>query len=211
MFSYSAVKRGLDIAGASALLIAASPLIAATAIAVRQNLGTPVLFKQERPGLEGKIFTLIKFRSMKDVDESAGLVTNEQRMTSFGGKLRSTSLDELPSLINVLIGDMSFVGPRPLMPAYMDLYSPEEARRHEVRPGITGLAQVSGRNLLDWSSRFRLDVEYVDNMSFQQDMKVLLMTVATVMSRKGISGEGEATMSAFTGTRTGHTDEERQA
>lgn len=200
MFSYCHVKRGLDIAGASVLLVFASPLLAATAVVVRRKLGSPVLFKQDRPGLEGKIFTLFKFRSMKSVDEAAGLVTNEQRMTSFGRKLRSTSLDELPSLVNVLRGDMSFVGPRPLMVAYLERYSPEEARRHEVRPGITGLAQVNGRNSLDWSDRFRMDVEYVDKLSFTADLKILVKTLTTVLSRSGISGEGEATMSAFTGS-----------
>lgn len=200
MSTYRQVKRGLDIAGASVLLLAASPVLAGTAILVRQKLGSPVLFKQERPGLDGQIFTLFKFRSMRNVDEAAGLVTNEERMTSFGRKLRSTSLDELPSLVNVLKGDMSFVGPRPLMVAYLDRYTPEEARRHEVRPGITGLAQVSGRNSLDWSDRFRLDVEYVDNLSFAKDLHILWETVSTVLSRNGISGEGEATMSEFKGS-----------
>lgn len=201
VISYSDVKRGMDFAAAAVLLVAASPLMAVTAVAVKKNLGSPVLFKQDRPGLDGKIFTLLKFRSMKDVDEAAGLVTNEQRMTPFGSKLRSTSLDELPSLLNVLKGDMSFVGPRPLMPAYLERYTPEEARRHEVRPGITGMAQVSGRNLLDWSSRFKLDVEYVDNLTFSTDLKVLAKTLRTVLSKEGVSGEGEATMSAFMGSK----------
>lgn len=200
MTAYRAVKRGLDIVGASALLIAAAPMMGATALLVRKKLGSPVLFRQDRPGLNGEVFHLMKFRSMLNVDEEAGLVTNEQRMTPFGRALRSTSLDELPSLVNVLKGDMSFVGPRPLMVAYLDRYTPEQARRHEVRPGITGLAQVNGRNLLAWEDRFQMDVEYVDTLSFRRDLEILVKTVTTVLSRRGVTGKGEATMSPFLGT-----------
>ena len=200
MTAYRAVKRGLDIVGASALLIAAAPMMGATALLVRKKLGSPVLFRQDRPGLNGEVFHLMKFRSMLNVDEEAGLVTNEQRMTPFGRALRSTSLDELPSLVNVLKGDMSFVGPRPLMVAYLDRYTPEQARRHEVRPGITGLAQVNGRNLLAWEDRFQMDVEYVETLSFRRDLEILVKTVTTVLSRRGVTGKGEATMSPFLGT-----------
>lgn len=200
MIRYRHVKRCLDIVGSSVLLVATAPIMGVTAVLVRRNLGSPVIFRQARPGKDGEIFELMKFRSMLNVNEAEGLVTNEQRMTDFGRRLRSTSLDELPSLINVLRGDMSFVGPRPLMVAYLDRYTPTESRRHEVRPGITGLAQVNGRNLLAWSDRFKMDIEYVDSMSLGMDLKVLAKTVSTVFSRRGVTGEGQATMSEFMGT-----------
>lgn len=198
--NYADVKRGLDIAAAGTLLVAAAPVIGVTAALVAYYHGRPVLFTQDRPGLSGKVFKLYKFRSMQEIDEAAGLVTDEQRLTRFGHFLRSTSLDELPSLVNVLKGDMSFVGPRPLLVKYLERYTPEQARRHEVRPGVTGLAQVNGRNLLGWSERFELDVQYVDSMSFRGDARILWQTIATVLSRKGISAEGQSTMAQFTGS-----------
>lgn len=201
MIPYRLVKRGLDIVGAAGIIVVASPVIAVTAAAVRKNLGPPVLFTQDRPGKDGVIFRLYKFRSMKNVDYEAGLVVDEDRLTRFGTWLRSTSLDELPSLFNVLKGEMSFVGPRPLLVSYLDRYAPEQARRHEVLPGITGLAQASGRNLLGWDQRFELDVEYVDSMSASLDAKILFRTVAAVLNRSGISADGQATMSEFAGPR----------
>lgn len=199
MIEYRHAKRCLDAAGAVAALIITSPVMACTAIMVRRNLGKPVLFRQERPGKDGRIFNLYKFRSMKDVDVDAGLVSDDDRLTHFGRRLRSTSLDELPSLLNVLKGDMSFVGPRPLLTSYLVRYTHEQARRHDVRPGITGLAQVSGRNLVGWEDRFKLDIEYVDSQSLRQDARILLATVMTVLQRSGISAEGEATMPEFMG------------
>lgn len=193
--SYPRVKRLLDVTGAIICLIFLSPIILITAVAVRVNLGSPVLFKQERPGLNERVFTLYKFRSMKHVDESRNLVTDGERLGTFGRVLRSTSLDELPSLWNVLKGDMSFVGPRPLLVEYLSLYTPDETKRHLVRPGITGLAQVSGRNNLRWEDRFDFDLIYVNNVSFSLDAKILLRTVVAVFSRKDISANGQATMS----------------
>ncbi|WP_413543934.1 sugar transferase [Citricoccus nitrophenolicus] len=201
MIPYRVVKRVVDVAGAAGLIVAASPVIAVTAIAVRKNLGSPVLFTQERPGKDGLVFRMYKFRSMKSVDREAGLVSDKDRLTRFGSWLRSTSLDELPSLLNVLQGDMSFVGPRPLLVSYLERYSPEQARRHEVRPGITGLAQSSGRNHLNWEQRFQLDVKYVDSMSAALDLRILFRTLAAVLKRSGITADGEATMSEFTGSQ----------
>lgn len=194
---YECVKRGLDIVGSGVGLVILSPVIGAVALAVRSKLGSPVIFKQPRPGLNGKIFTLYKFRSMLDVDESRGLLSNEQRITSFGRLLRSTSLDELPSLVNVLKGDMSVVGPRPLLTEYLEAYSPEQARRHEARPGITGLAQVNGRNDLEWEDRFALDVEYVDSRSWTLDLKIILKTLGTALRRDGITSEGHVVGANF--------------
>lgn len=199
MIGYRRIKRALDVVGAAGALVALSPVIAGTAMLVRRRLGSPVLFRQDRPGLDGQIFRLYKFRSMKDVDHAAGLITDEQRLTEFGQRLRSTSLDELPSLLNVLRGDISFVGPRPLLVSYLERYSPEQARRHEVRPGITGLAQVSGRNLVDWDERFALDLQYVDSMSPCTDLRILVKTVAAVFNRQGIASEGHVTMREFQG------------
>ncbi len=199
---YPAVKRAADAVLAGAGLIAAAPVMAGTAAAVAVKLGRPVLFTQQRPGKDGEIFTLYKFRSMKDARLFDGPVSDADRLTAFGRALRSTSLDELPSLWNVLKGDMSLVGPRPLLPDYLPLYTPHQKRRHEVRPGITGLAQVSGRNTVSWEDRFDLDVDYVDNLSLRQDLSILWRTVRAVLRRDGISAEGEATMPRFTGSAT---------
>ena len=198
---YAPTKRLLDVAAASVGLIVAAPIMAVTAMAVRQNLGSPVLFKQERPGKDEKIFTLYKFRSMRDVDLEKGLVTDADRLTKFGKLLRSSSLDELPSLWNVLKGDMSLVGPRPLLVEYLALYTDEQRRRHLVRPGITGLAQASGRNGLEWEETFDLDVEYVDNRSLGADARILLQTLLTVLRREGISYPGQATIHRFEGAK----------
>ena len=194
---YDVVKRGADpLAGTIALLLS-SPLQLVVAILVAVNLGRPVLFRQRRPGRNGRIFTILKFRSMIDIDESRGLVTDEQRLLPFGRLLRSTSLDELPALFNVLRGDMSLVGPRPLLKSYLSLYTPEQARRHEVRPGITGLAQVSGRNATTWEERFAHDVYYVDHRSAKLDLWILWRTVRTVLARSGVSAEDSVTMREF--------------
>ncbi|OFU60065.1 sugar transferase [Corynebacterium sp. HMSC14H10] len=194
-----AVKRGIDIAASAAGLIVLSPVLGATALAVRTSMGKPVLFRQERPGKDGELFNMLKFRTMHHLDPAKGLVDDASRLTEVGKLLRSTSLDELPELINVLRGDMSLVGPRPLLVKYLDLYTPRQARRHEVRPGITGLAQVSGRNGLSWEDRFELDVQYVDNWSLLADAKILLDTILVVLKRDGIAEEGQATMTQFTG------------
>ena len=197
---YDAVKRAGDVAAASLGLIVSAPVQLIVAAMVRARLGTPVLFRQPRPGRDGKVFTILKFRTMKDADPSRGLVTDADRLTPFGRRLRSTSLDELPALWNVLRGDMSLVGPRPLLVEYLARYSPHQARRHEVRPGITGLAQVSGRNALTWEDRFDLDVEYVDRRSLALDLRILLMTITIVFKREGVTGEGSATMTPFRGS-----------
>lgn len=193
-----AVKRCLDVAVAGVGLVASLPLQVGVAAVVRSKLGSPVLFRQQRPGLHGKPFTLLKFRTMREPD--ATHVTDEERLGRVGKILRATSLDELPSLINVLRGDMSLVGPRPLLMSYLPLYSPEQARRHEVRPGITGLAQVSGRNAISWEEKFARDVEYVDNRSLALDLRIMAATLAKVIKRDGISAQGSATMPAFEGT-----------
>lgn len=175
--------------------------MAALAWQVRKKLGSPVLFRQTRPGLHGKPFQMIKFRTMRDAIGPDGQpLPDSERMTHFGSFLRSASLDELPELWNVLKGDMSLVGPRPLLIEYLPLYSPEQARRHEVRPGVTGWAQINGRNALNWEEKFRLDVWYVDNQSFWLDLKILALTVKKVFVREGISAAGEATMTRFTGS-----------
>ncbi|GGN10656.1 lipopolysaccharide/colanic/teichoic acid biosynthesis glycosyltransferase [Actinoplanes campanulatus] len=193
-------QRVIDIGVSATALVVTAPVMAGVAAAVAANLGRPVLFRQRRPGLHGHPFTLVKFRTMRDVDERRGLVTDADRLTGLGRALRSTSLDELPTLWNVLRGDMSLVGPRPLLMQYLDLYSPDQARRHLVRPGVTGLAQVSGRNLLDWEERLALDVWYVDHRSLALNAKICLRTVLTLFRREGISAPGEATMSLFTGS-----------
>ncbi|KJL34470.1 sugar transferase [Microbacterium azadirachtae] len=195
--AYDLFKRLLDIVAAGIALVVLSPVMVIVALLVATRLGRPVLFVQPRPGKNGKIFRLRKFRSMRDIDQARGLVSDAERLTTFGRKLRSTSLDELPSLWNVLRGDMSVVGPRPLLVEYLSKYSPEQARRHEVRPGITGLAQVSGRNALSWEEKFALDVEYVDNRSLALDARLVLATVRAVFVREGISAEGHATMQKF--------------
>lgn len=196
-----AVKRGIDIAASAAGLIVLSPVMGATALAVRLSMGSPVLFRQERPGKDGEPFEMLKFRTMLPIDPIKGQIDDASRMTSVGSFLRSTSLDELPELINVLRGDMSLVGPRPLLMQYLDRYTPRQARRHEVRPGITGLAQVSGRNGLSWEDRFEIDVQYVDNWSLRADIKILLDTIMVVLKRDGIAEEGQATMTEFTGSQ----------
>lgn len=196
--TYDAFKRVVDVAAAGVGLVATLPLQAGLAIVIRRKLGSPVLFRQTRPGLHGKPFELVKFRSMANLDESKGLVTDEQRLTNFGRVLRSTSLDELPTLWNVIKGDMSLVGPRPLLMEYLARYAPEQARRHEVRPGITGLAQVSGRNEVPWAQRFELDVDYVDQRSLILDIQILWWTVIRVAKRSGVSEPGHVTMHKFT-------------
>jgi lipopolysaccharide/colanic/teichoic acid biosynthesis glycosyltransferase len=186
-----------------ALLILAAllPLLLCLWLLVRINLGAPVLFAQIRPGLHGAPFWMMKFRSMTDEhDMVGGLLPDSQRLTRFGRFLRASSLDELPELFNVLKGEMSLVGPRPLLMEYLPLYSPEQARRHEVRPGITGWAQVNGRNALSWEEKFKLDVWYVDHQSFWLDLKILFLTFKKVFAREGISAKGEATMPVFTGS-----------
>src|SRR3954468_10675897 len=197
--AYLPVKRGVDVLVSGVGLVAAAPLIAAVAVAVHRDLGSPVLFRQQRPGLHGKPFELVKFRTMRSLGSSDGVANDAERLTAFGRWLRSTSLDELPTLWNVFRGDMSLVGPRPLLVEYLERYTPEQARRHEVRPGITGLAQVRGRNLLSWEAKFAADVEYVDNVGPRLDARILLATLITVLRRQGISAPGTATMHLFTG------------
>ena len=192
-------KRAIDILGASLGLIVLAPIMIVLAILIRIKLGAPVIFSQLRPGKDGELFTMWKFRSMLEEDPANGLLTDDQRMTSFGRRLRATSLDELPTLINVLKGDMSLVGPRPLNVEYLPLYSPEQARRHNVRPGITGLAQVTGRNALSWEARFDLDVHYVDHHNVWLDLKILAQTVARVFAKTDVEGELISTMTMFVG------------
>jgi lipopolysaccharide/colanic/teichoic acid biosynthesis glycosyltransferase len=196
------MKRLFDIVIASISLIALALPLLLLAILVRLKLGPPIFFRQIRPGLHAKSFEMIKFRTMTDVRDSSGrLLPDSERLSAFGRFLRSSSLDELPELWNVLKGDMSLVGPRPLLMEYLPLYAPHQARRHEVCPGITGWAQVNGRNALSWDEKFALDVWYVDNRSFWLDIKILFMTVKKVLLREGISGGGEVTMSKFTGSK----------
>ena len=196
------MKRAFDLVVALIALLMLWPAILLVALLIRVKLGSPVLFKQTRPGLHGKPFNMLKFRSMLDAtDKDGNPLPDEQRLTRFGRILRSTSLDELPGLINVLKGDMSLVGPRPLLMEYLPLYSDEQARRHNVRPGITGWAQVNGRNAISWEDKFKFDVWYVDNRSIGLDIKILFLTVKKVFVREGISAAGEATMAKFTGTK----------
>ena len=195
------VKRGLDAFLATGALIVLSPVLLVTAILVRVKLGSPVLFTQERPGRDGKIFKLYKFRTMTDArDEKGVLLPDDQRLPAFGQKLRSTSLDELPELINMIKGDMAVVGPRPLLVRYLPRYNAHQARRHEVRPGFTGLAQVHGRNAISWEEKFDWDVKYVDNITFKGDYKIIIDTVKTVLKREGINSDTSATMEEFMGT-----------
>ena len=196
------LKRAFDIAASTSALVVLSPVLAITAHKVKKELGSPVLFRQTRPGLHGKPFEMIKFRTMKDATDKAGnALPDSERLTDFGKKLRASSLDELPELWNVLKGDMSLVGPRPLLMEYLPLYSAEQAKRHNVRPGVTGYAQVNGRNSLSWEDKFKLDTWYVEHQSLWLDMKILLKTVKKVIIKDGISAEGEATMTKFTGSR----------
>lgn len=201
MRAYDPIKRVVDVLVGGLVLVASLPVQALLALVVRRKLGSPVLFRQQRPGKDGEIFELVKFRTMVEVDESRGLVTDAQRLTPFGAFLRSTSLDELPTLWNVVKGEMSLVGPRPLLVRYLDRYTPEQARRHEVRPGVTGLAQVSGRNAITWDEKFAKDVEYVDRRSLRLDASIVWRTVAQVARRDGISADGEATMGEFEGVQ----------
>ena len=194
-------KRIIDIIGSLAGLIILSPVFLVVSVLVYSKLGSPIFFTQERVGKDGKIFKMIKFRTMLDSTNKFGeLLDDEERLTPFGKKLRSTSLDELPELINVLKGDMSLVGPRPLLVEYIPLYSKHQFRRHEVNPGITGWAQVNGRNSIDWETKFDLDVEYVDKFNLIMDIKILFLTVLKVIKRDGINQEGNSTMEKFTGT-----------
>ena len=196
------LKRAFDIAASTSALVVLSPVLAITAYKVKKELGSPVLFRQTRPGLHGRPFEMIKFRTMKDAtDKEGNALPDSERLTDFGKKLRASSLDELPELWNVLKGDMSLVGPRPLLMEYLTLYSAEQAKRHNVRPGVTGYAQVNGRNSLSWEDKFKLDTWYVEHQSLWLDMKILLKTVKKVIIKDGISAEGEATMTKFTGSR----------
>lgn len=195
------LKRLQDFLCALAAIIVLSPVMLITAILVRIKLGSPVIFKQERPGLNGEIFTLYKFRTMTDKkDENGELLPDAVRLTKFGKILRSTSLDELPELFNILNGDMAVVGPRPLLVEYLPRYNAHQARRHEVRPGFTGLAQVNGRNSITWEEKFDWDVQYVDNITFFEDWKIIFKTVGTVLKREGISSETSVTMEKFMGS-----------
>ena len=199
------LKRVMDVSIAALLLIMLSIPMLLTALAVRLMMGRPVLFRQRRPGLNARLFELMKFRTMTAAtDDRGNPLPDERRLTATGRWLRRRSLDELPQLINVLRGDMSLVGPRPLLTEYLPLYTPEQARRHDVRPGVTGWAQVNGRNALDWEERFRLDVWYVDHQSLWLDLKILGLTLTRVLGGDGINEPGAATMSKFTGTRHGH-------
>ncbi|TFD57541.1 sugar transferase [Cryobacterium sp. Hh38] len=202
---YDEVKRGSDAVIATITLLASLPVQVIIATLVAVKLGRPVLFRQPRPGLNGQVFTLYKFRTMKTADPTRGLSTDAERLTPFGRALRATSLDELPTLINVIRGDMSLIGPRPLLVSYLDRYTPEQARRHDVRPGITGLAQASGRNAISWTEKFALDVYYVDHKSFALDISILARTVKTLLKREGISAAHSATMPEFGAGEAGPT------
>jgi lipopolysaccharide/colanic/teichoic acid biosynthesis glycosyltransferase len=204
------VKRLLDILVSAVALVLLSPLLAVVALLVRLKLGSPVLFRQRRPGRGGQPFELVKFRTML-ADTGGGVASDADRLTPFGRALRATSLDELPELWNVLRGDMSLVGPRPLLMQYLDRYSPRQARRHEVRPGLTGWAQINGRNALSWEEKFELDVWYVENRSFLLDLKILGVTALKVLRPDGISGEGAATMSEFMGSAPKAVEPEERA
>lgn len=194
-------KRHFDLLATSLLLVVLAPVMAVVALCVRFALGTPVLFRQLRPGLNGRAFVLLKFRTMMNVSDANGLpLPDGQRLTAWGRFLRRTSLDELPELINVLRGDMSLVGPRPLLMEYLALYTAEQARRHEVRPGITGWAQVNGRNAISWEEKFRLDVWYVDHSNLWLDMKILWLTLSKVLQGEGVTQQGSATTEAFKGS-----------
>lgn len=198
------IKRPQDFLCALFAIIVLSPIIAVTALLVRLKLGSPVIFKQDRPGKDGKVFKLYKFRTMTDArDANGNLLPDEARLTSFGKKLRSTSLDELPELINILKGDMSVVGPRPLVVAYLSRYNSHQARRHEVRPGFTGLAQVNGRNGISWEEKFNWDVKYVDHVTFLGDWAIILQTVKVVFAKEGISSATSSTMEEFMGNEEG--------
>ncbi|AZC39011.1 MULTISPECIES: sugar transferase [Pseudomonas] len=196
------IKRGFDLFASILGLLLLAPVMAIVAWQIRKKLGSPVLFRQVRPGKDGKPFEMVKFRTMRDAHDAMGNpLPDSERMTPFGSFLRSSSLDELPELWNVLKGDMSLVGPRPLLMEYLPLYNSEQYRRHEVRPGVTGWAQINGRNALEWEEKFNLDVWYVDNQSLWLDLKVIFLTIKKVVIRDGISAEGEVTAAKFTGTK----------
>ena len=202
MQSFYITKKILDVALSIFGLIIVSPLLLLVALIISVEMGRPVLFIQKRPGLNGKPFVLYKFRTMKnDWNKSGLLLPDKERLTRIGSFIRSTSLDELPELLNVLIGDMSIVGPRPLLKQYLDRYTPEQARRHEVKPGLTGWAQVNGRNSINWEEKFKLDVWYVDHQSILLDLRIIWMTVLKVLKREGIRHKGQATMQEFKGTK----------
>lgn len=195
-------KRPLDVILSGAALVVLSPVMGVTALLVRNKLGSPVLFTQDRPGKDEKIFKMYKFRSMTDERDAEGkLLSDDVRLTKFGKLLRSTSLDELPELWNILKGDMSIVGPRPLLVEYLQRYNTDQARRHEVRPGVTGLAQVHGRNAISWEEKFEWDIKYVNHITFLEDWKIILKTVKTVLEHEGIHGKESATMTEFTGSK----------
>ncbi|WP_223466041.1 sugar transferase [Pseudomonas sp. GL-RE-26] len=195
-------KRFFDIVASVAGLIVLSPVIAVVAYLIRKRLGSPILFRQVRPGLGGKPFEMVKFRTMRDaLDANGNPLPDSERMTDFGRFLRSSSLDELPELWNVIKGDMSLVGPRPLLMEYLPLYDEVQVRRHDARPGVTGWAQINGRNALSWEEKFKLDVWYVDNQSLWLDLKIIFLTIKKVLIRDGISAEGEVTMTKFTGSK----------
>ena len=199
------MKRLLDIIISLSALVLLAPLYVVISCKVKKNLGSPILFKQTRPGLHAQPFDMIKFRTMKDATDTSGnLLPDSMRMTTFGKMLRSSSLDELPELWNVLKGDMSLVGPRPLLMEYVPLYNKEQTKRHEMRPGITGWAQINGRNAISWEEKFQLDVWYVDNHSIWLDFKILLLTLKKVFIKEGISADGEVTMTKFTGSNKHH-------
>jgi lipopolysaccharide/colanic/teichoic acid biosynthesis glycosyltransferase len=201
-FYESCIKRLMDLVLSGFALILLSPVLLVTAILVRTKLGSPVIFKQERPGRNGEIFSLYKFRSMTDQkDEAGNLLPDSVRLTGFGKKLRSTSLDELPELWNIFRGDMSIVGPRPLLVKYLPLYNEEQRHRHDVRLGLTGWAQINGRNTISWEEKFKLDCWYVEHISLLLDLKIIFMTALKVFRREGISSETAATMEEFTGTK----------
>ena len=205
------MKRFFDIIVSLLTLIILSPVIGLTALLIRRKIGSPVIFKQERPGIKEEPFYVIKFRSMTDDRDAQGeLLPDNVRLTSFGEMVRKLSLDELPQLLNVLKGDMSFVGPRPLLMEYLPLYNERQARRHDVRPGITGWAQVNGRNAISWEEKFELDVWYVENWSFWLDIKILFMTVLKVFKSEGISQGGQATMTKFSGELASTSEDDKQ-
>ena len=198
-----AIKRLIDLLVALILVVVLSPIVALVAIAVRLSSGSPILFRQERPGCDGEIFTLLKFRTMRDSTDGSGRVLSDgERLTGVGKVLRRTSLDELPEFANIVRGQMSFVGPRPLLVEYLPLYSSEQARRHEVRPGLTGLAQVVGRNALTWDQKFALDVQYVDNWSLGLDLRILWRTLSMVLTGQGVTADGHATVEPFRGDQS---------
>ncbi len=200
---YKYIKRGMDFTVAFMALLILSPLMLLVAFLIKLNRDGPVFFKQKRPGLNGKIFTVYKFRTMsvKTYDDSGRELSDFERMSKIGNLLRKTSVDELPQFINILKGDMSFIGPRPLLTEYLELYTPEQMRRHEVRPGISGWAQVNGRNTITWEEKFDLDVEYVENISFRMDVNIFIKTILNVLKQEGINSDDANTMEKFTGTQ----------